>query len=338
MRANFDFRRLLVGLNPMVLALASVATLATGMVLQGAENRENRGKAAALMAGPPAALAVEELAARLPAHPFDEVTVTAQLDIGSTRLMTVATPTGRERAAAIPLVPVGAQPGDRAIALALFTAADFSFAEVAQSGFLAFSDRIGPLGPILTLNGREGDLGVFGPAVAERQLRGDLAVPPGAPVIAPFLRGRAAAYEPWSHFGRPAVTLFAPVTGLLAFLALLRAAIHLGGYRTTPLPPLRDLEPLSPLLRQQRDRALKEKRAARRRWAGYGIAGSAIGVLVMIAARAEGGPGPGVVSARIYVDRLAEQGEVLALLLGLVALLILAGSRVRNRGSGDAMG
>lgn len=223
--------------GPMALFAGAVAVLALGYFLQLSENERELRKAAALAAGPPAVVDIEEYDRATDRTDMGEVNLRAQLDFSMDYQLTLEGSSSTDRALMVPLMEV--ETGEP-VGVALFTTGNFQFEDMEPMALLAKSQGFGEVGPILSLNGETGALGKWDEIVEDSFREQGRTFAPGFLIVYPYVEGRAAAFAPKTStiFG-----LFSKIAGAIALLAILKLVFRKPDPVAVEIP---DLPPLQP--------------------------------------------------------------------------------------------
>lgn len=223
--------------GPLALFAGAAAVLALGYFLQIAENDRELRKAAALAAGPPAVVDIEDYDRASHRTDMGEVNLRAQLDFSMDYQLTLEGSTSTDRALMVPLLEV--ETGEP-VGIALFTTRNFQFEDMEPMALLAKSQGFGEVGPILNLNGETGTLGKWDDIVADSFREQGRAFASDFLIVYPYVNGRAAEFAPKTGtvFG-----LFSKIAGAIALLAILKMVFRKPAPVSAEIP---DLPPLQP--------------------------------------------------------------------------------------------
>lgn len=217
-----------LGLKPLYLAAIALSLFGAGIYLQADENKTNLMKADALLAGPPAPVAVGAAAQAAAAHPFGEVMVQAQLDMSMDYEITL-TGDGADRVGY--MVPLVAADAETPEVLGVLLYDDKGLTPDAVTDLMLGptldSDVEGAFGPVLMLNGMIGDMGDFEKAVAEVFASEGRTLPADVPVLRSFEGDRVGAYDPDWPFEQSIFGIFAWLAGAVGLYALFRSAVRM---------------------------------------------------------------------------------------------------------------
>ncbi|EAR50815.1 hypothetical protein OG2516_09458 [Oceanicola granulosus HTCC2516] len=206
---------------PWLVGVVALGVVAVGAWLQAEANDARAEMAELYLAGPPAAVPVSAFHPSNDLGPLSEVVLTAQLDVAGARLLEPDDEAGAP-ALMVPLYGEEATLSDlnAPFGIALFTGPGFSAERFTAERFEALARARGPIGPVVTLNGRYGAVGAWAETLAGAEVPAAML----RRVVYPFVEGRRAAYLPASGestiFG-----LCARIAGGLGFLALALAAL-----------------------------------------------------------------------------------------------------------------
>lgn len=229
--------KLIIGflkLNPIALAAIAMGFFSLGIYLQAEENKSNLMKADALLAGPPAPVAVSQIKAAAAAHPFGEVMVQAQYDLTMNYELVLEGSDDARIGYMVPLVAVdtGDQQPAEVMAILLYDDPALTSEAVTDLMLDIAPDAEGPFGPILMLNGMVGSAGDFDKAIEEVFALNERVLPAEVPVLRDFDGDRASAYNPDWPFEATIFGIFAWIGGAIGLFALFRSAVHLSARRS----------------------------------------------------------------------------------------------------------
>lgn len=224
--------------GPLALFGGAAAVLAVGYFLQVSENEREVRKAAALAAGPPPVVNIEDYDRATDRTDMGEVNLRAQLDFSMDYQLTLEGSSSTDRALMVPLME--AETGEP-VGVALYTGRNFQFEDMEPMALLAKSQGFGEVGPILHLNGETGPLGKWDEIVEDSFREQGRAFAPGFLIVYPYVDGREAAFAPKTNssvFG-----LFSKIAGAIALLGILKLVFRKPDPVAAEIP---DLPPLQP--------------------------------------------------------------------------------------------
>lgn len=196
--------------------LVGLLAVALGVYFWRAQEMVEAEKAAALAGGPPPAARLEAFDAARHRGPFDEIVMLAQVDLGAVYQLSRGSPASGERRWIAPLYATDARrPADAPLAVLFETEGG-----VPEAKMRPWVEGVGPIGPILRLNGRLESPGSFGSMVADALGQAGLSKRVALLYVDPFLDGREAALAPnddwkWSTGGLGALGVVALAYGFL---------------------------------------------------------------------------------------------------------------------------
>lgn len=179
-------------LHPAIYWIGGVAVIGLAVSVYQADQEAEAAKALALAQSQPEAARLEGFDPNLHLGHDGELTLTAQIDLA--QLHEVVAPHGLppERRWVAPLYDTNAKAPDPAVdAMMLAPSKGFS-----ADRLDALSEKTGPLGPVVTLNGRLVDPAPFEEAVVDAIALDGQVASPDVIYIEPFLHGRDAAFAP----------------------------------------------------------------------------------------------------------------------------------------------
>jgi hypothetical protein len=209
-----------VRLGPLGLGAIAVAILALGYYLQVAQNDCDGLKAAALAAGPPASVAIEQFNRDRDMTQLREVVVQAQPVRELAQRLTLHKNAGDDQVFMLPLVATGSSTETDIVGIAYFPSATDTFDDITPALLMSGMIGFGGVGSMITYNGELGGMGQWDELTAEFFADAGLIMPENAVIVWPYIEGRDVVLAPAAAGGMTIFGLLSKIAGAIGLLAL----------------------------------------------------------------------------------------------------------------------
>ncbi|SMX43515.1 hypothetical protein [Octadecabacter ascidiaceicola] len=239
--ALYNFLRL----GPIGLGVGAAIVLGIGYFLQVSQNDRVAAKAAALAAGPPAAVDVAKFDRESDATDLREVVLRGQAVFDYAYRLTLEKDTSDLEAFMVPIVSETATSERDIVAIALFYESGFRHdrltPEFLTNGLMGFGD----IGPIMEYNGKLSSLGSWEEITQDAFAEKGLTFSDDIIVVWPFIDGREVAFAPPEADDTTMFGFFSKIAGAIGLLALAKLVFRKEPEAKIAAPDV-NLPPLSP--------------------------------------------------------------------------------------------
>jgi hypothetical protein len=233
-----------VRLGPLGLGAIAVAILALGYYLQVAQNDRDGLKAAALAAGPPASVAIEQFNRDRDMTQLREVVVQAQPVRELAQRLTLHKNAGDDQVFMLPLVATGSSTETDIVGIAYFPSATDTFDDITPALLMSGMIGFGGVGSMINYNGELGGMGQWDELTAEFFADAGLIMPANAVIVWPYMEGRDVALAPAAAGELTIFGLLSKIAGVIGLLALAKLVFTNKPDEVPEAPEIADVPPI----------------------------------------------------------------------------------------------
>lgn len=207
-------------LGPIGLGIGAVIVLGVGYFLQVSQNDRAAAEAAALAAGPPAAVDVAAFDPDRDVTELREVVLRGQAVFEFAYELTIEKGSGDLEGFMVPIVSENGSSETDVVAIALFYESGFRHDRLTPDFLMNGLVGFGDIGPIMEYNGKLRSLGTWAEITQDAFAEKGLSFSDDLIVVWPFIDGREVAFAPPEAGATTMFGLFSKIAGVIGLLAL----------------------------------------------------------------------------------------------------------------------